>query len=76
MMRFDIVLLAKFEMVETAGIHQLMWLVMLKFARDRILGVDTPKQPMMPCVRYGMACLLIMNVVGSVPCSDEWEVAW
>jgi hypothetical protein len=26
-----------------------------------------------PCVRYGMACLLIRDVVGSVPCSNEWE---
>jgi hypothetical protein len=23
--------------------------------------------------RYGMTCLLIRDVVGSVPCSDEWE---
>jgi hypothetical protein len=23
-----------------------------------------------------MACLLIRNVVGCVPCLDEWEVAW
>jgi hypothetical protein len=29
-----------------------------------------------PRVRYGMACLLIRDVVESVPCSDEWEVAW
>jgi hypothetical protein len=21
-----------------------------------------------------MTCLLIMNAVGSVPCSDEWEI--
>jgi hypothetical protein len=26
-----------------------------------------------PCVQYGMACLLIRDAVGSVPCSDEWE---
>jgi hypothetical protein len=26
-----------------------------------------------PRVRYEMACLLIRNVVGSVPYSDEWE---
>jgi hypothetical protein len=26
-----------------------------------------------PHVRYGMACLLIMEAMGSVPCSDEWE---
>jgi hypothetical protein len=24
--------------------------------------------------RYGTACLLIRDVVGSVPCSDEWEI--
>jgi hypothetical protein len=27
-----------------------------------------------PRVRYGTACLLIRDVVGSVPCSDEWEI--
>jgi hypothetical protein len=27
----------------------------------------------LPCVRYGMACLIIRDAVGSVPCSDEWE---
>jgi hypothetical protein len=27
-----------------------------------------------PCVLYGMACLLIRDAVGSVPCSDEWEI--
>jgi hypothetical protein len=26
-----------------------------------------------PRVWYGMACLLIRDDVGSVPCSDEWE---
>jgi hypothetical protein len=26
-----------------------------------------------PHVRYGTACLLIRDAVGSVPCSDEWE---
>jgi hypothetical protein len=29
-----------------------------------------------PRVRYGTACLLIRDDVGSVSCSDEWEVAW
>jgi hypothetical protein len=24
-------------------------------------------------VRYGTACLLIRDAMGSVPCSDEWE---
>jgi hypothetical protein len=27
-----------------------------------------------PRVRYGMACLLICDVVGSVPCLDEREI--
>jgi hypothetical protein len=27
-----------------------------------------------PRVRHGMACLLIRDNVGSVPCSDEWEI--
>jgi hypothetical protein len=27
-----------------------------------------------PRVRYGMTCLLIMDVVGRVPCSDEWKI--
>jgi hypothetical protein len=29
-------------MVETVGIHQVMWLVMLESAKDRVIGVDTP----------------------------------
>jgi hypothetical protein len=27
-----------------------------------------------PPVRYGTTCLLIRDVVGSVPCSDEWKI--
>jgi hypothetical protein len=27
-----------------------------------------------PQVRYGTTCLLIRDVVGSVPYSDEWEI--
>jgi hypothetical protein len=30
----------------------------------------------LPLVWYGMICFLIRDDVGSVPCSDEWEVAW
>jgi hypothetical protein len=60
-------------MVETVGIHQVMWFVMLKSAKDRVIGVDIPGQQVPPRVRYGMAYLLIRDVVGSVPCSDEWE---
>jgi hypothetical protein len=61
-------------MVEMVGIRQVMWFVMLKSAKDRIIGVDTPGQQMPPRVRYGTTCLLIRDVVGSVPCSDEWEI--
>jgi hypothetical protein len=27
-----------------------------------------------PRVRYGTTCLLIRDAVGSVSCSDEWEI--
>jgi hypothetical protein len=30
--------------VETDGIRQVMWFVMLKSAKDRVIGVDTPGQ--------------------------------
>jgi hypothetical protein len=63
-------------MVEMVGFHQVLWLVMLKSAKDRILGVYTTGQHVLPCVRHGMTCLLIRDVVGSVPCSNEWKVAW
>jgi hypothetical protein len=62
-------------MVETVGIRQVMWLVMLEFLKDRILGVFSPGQEVLPHVRYGIACLLIRGVVGSAPCLDEWELA-
>jgi hypothetical protein len=29
-------------MVEKVEIHQVMWFVMLKSAKDRVIGVDTP----------------------------------
>jgi hypothetical protein len=43
-------------MVETVGIHQVMWIVMLEFAKDRILEVDTSGQYVPPRVRYGTTC--------------------
>jgi hypothetical protein len=43
-------------MVKTVEICQVMWIVMLESAKDRILGVDTPGQYVPPRVRYGMAC--------------------
>jgi hypothetical protein len=49
---------------------------MLVSAKNRILGVDTPGQHVPPRVRYGTTCLLIRDVMRSVYCSDEWEVAW
>jgi hypothetical protein len=61
--------------VETVGIRQVMWLVMLESAKDRVIGVDTSGQQVPPCVWYGTACPLIRDAVGSVPCSDEWEIS-
>jgi hypothetical protein len=58
-------------MVEMVGFHHMMWIVMLESAKDRVLGVDTLGQQVLPCVRYGTACILIRDVVGSVPCSDK-----
>jgi hypothetical protein len=60
-------------MVVTAGIRQVRWYVMLGSAKDRVIGVDTPRQQVPPRVRYGMAWLLIRDAVGTVPYSDEWE---
>jgi hypothetical protein len=51
-----------------------MWFVMLESAKDRVKGVDTPGQQVPPCVRYGTTCILVRDAVGSVPCSDEWEI--
>jgi hypothetical protein len=31
-------------MVETVGFRQVMWIVMLKSAKDQVLGVDIPGQ--------------------------------
>jgi hypothetical protein len=59
-------------MVETVGFRQVMWLVILESAKDRILGVDTPGQDVPPRVRCGMACLLIGYAIGCVSCSVEW----
>jgi hypothetical protein len=64
--------LSKVGMVEMAGFCQVMWLVMLESAKDRILAVDTPGQYVPPRVWYGTACLLIMYAIGCVSCSVEW----
>jgi hypothetical protein len=47
---------------------------MLESAKDRVLGVDTPGQQVPPHVRYGTTCLIMRDVVESVPYSDEWEI--
>jgi hypothetical protein len=60
---------------EGCDLHGL-WLVVLEFAKDRILGVDTLGQHVMSHVQYGTTCLLIRDDVVSMPCSDELEVAW
>jgi hypothetical protein len=60
--------------VETIGFHQVMWIVMFESTKHRVLGVDTPWQLVPPRVRYGMTCLLIRDIVGSVPCPAEWEI--
>jgi hypothetical protein len=61
-------------MVETVGIRQVIWFVMLESTKERVIGVDTSGQHVSPRVRYGMACSLIRDAVGSVPCSDESEI--
>jgi hypothetical protein len=60
-------------MVEMVGIRQVMWFVMLESAKDRILGVDTPGQQVLPCVQYRTTCLLIRDVVGCQSCSVVWR---
>jgi hypothetical protein len=61
-------------MVETVGIRQGMWFIMLESAKNRVIGVDTQEQQVPSRVRYGTTCLLIRDAVGSVSCSDEWEI--
>jgi hypothetical protein len=51
-----------------------MWFIMLESAKDRVIGVDTPGQHVSSRVWYKIACLLIRDAVGSVLCSDEWEI--
>jgi hypothetical protein len=48
--RFDAVVGARFGMAEMIGFCQVLWLVMLESAKDRILGVYTPGQHLSPRV--------------------------
>jgi hypothetical protein len=63
--------LSKVGMVETVEFRQVMWLVRLESANDRILGVDTLGQQVPPRVQYGMTCLLIRYAIFYVSCSVE-----
>jgi hypothetical protein len=59
--------------VEMVKIRKVMWFIIFESAKYRVIGVDTLGQQVPPRVRYETTCLLIRDVVGSVPCSDEWE---
>jgi hypothetical protein len=65
---------ARFGMVEMVGIRQVMCFVMLESAKNWVIAVDAPGQHVPLCVQYGTTCLLIRDVLESVPCSNEWEV--
>jgi hypothetical protein len=56
---------------EGCDLHGL-WFIMLEYAKDLVIGVDTPGQHVPPCVRYGMTCILIRYAIGCVSCSVEW----
>jgi hypothetical protein len=64
--------LIKVGMVEMVGFRQVMWLIMLESAMDRVLGVDPPGQHVPPRVWYGTACLLIRYAIDYVSCLVEW----
>jgi hypothetical protein len=44
--------------------RQVLWIVILKSTKERVLGVDTPGQQVSPRVRYQTTCSLIRDVVG------------
>jgi hypothetical protein len=58
--------LSKVGLVETDGFRQVMWLVMLESTKDRVSGVDPPRQHVPPRVRYGTACWLIRKALVSL----------
>jgi hypothetical protein len=49
--------LSKVGMVETIWFYQVMWFVMLEFAKDQILGVHIPGQHVPPHVQYAIGCV-------------------
>jgi hypothetical protein len=60
--------LSKVGLMETVGFRQVMWLVMLESAKDRVSGVDPPGQHVPPRVRCGTACWLIRKALVSLSC--------
>jgi hypothetical protein len=73
MVRFDAVVRARIGMMETVRIRRVMWFVMLKSAKDRVLGVDISRQQVSPRVRYKMTCLLIRAAICCESCLVVWE---
>jgi ABC-type dipeptide/oligopeptide/nickel transport system permease subunit len=59
-------------MVEIVDFRQVMWFLMLESAKERVLGVDTIGQQVLPRVWYGMTCLLIRDAVGCESYSTVW----
>jgi hypothetical protein len=49
-------------------VFQVMWLVLLESAKDRLFGIDPPEQQVSSRVQYGTTWLLIRNTIGSVSC--------
>jgi hypothetical protein len=47
---------------------------MIKSARDRVLGVDTPGQQVPSRIRYGTTCIIIRDAVESLAYSNEWKI--
>jgi hypothetical protein len=41
MVRFDVVVWVWVGMVETVEFRQVLWIVMVESAKDRVIGVDT-----------------------------------
>jgi hypothetical protein len=71
--RIDVVVWASAGMVEMVRFYQVMWFIMLEYAKDWALGVDTPGQQVLSHVRYGTTCLLIRDVVGCESCLVRWR---
>jgi hypothetical protein len=71
--RIDAMVWSWVGMLETVGFCQVMWFIMLKSAKDRVLGVDTLGQQVSPRVRYGTAWFIVRDAVGCESCSVVWE---